>query len=159
MGRLLSLNLPTQRRGDEPAARLHCAARQGTIKNWSSDITNRFTFRIAIELGRTQSSEGGQIEILEVWGTRSRIEVGGQYLVHGKYAMPSRAGGELYFNQTTERNRNNSAPILDLQSLTVCNGKGKFTLLRAMDGEGQFHLQLMSADNFEPICLADVYFK
>jgi hypothetical protein len=63
-------------------------------------LADRFNYRIRFETGYTESKEGGRIEIREVWRTRSRIEVGGQYLVRGKYVLPPGERGKLYFYET-----------------------------------------------------------
>lgn len=63
-------------------------------------MANPFKYRVEFETGYTESKEGGRIEIREVWGTRPKIEVGGQYLVRGKYVLPPGEHGKLYFYET-----------------------------------------------------------
>lgn len=63
-------------------------------------LADRFKYRVPFETGSTESKEGGRIEIREVWGTRPRIEVGGQYLVRGNYVLPPGERGLLYFYAT-----------------------------------------------------------
>jgi RNA polymerase sigma factor (sigma-70 family) len=124
---------------------------------WASAVTGRFKFRIPVETGLTETEGGGRIEILEVWGTRPQIEVGGQYLVRGRYAMPSHERGTLYF-YLTANNWNNSGPNLDLQQTAVRKGEGEFALVHAMAGPGYFHLQLIGEDGGRSAMVANVYF-
>ena len=60
-------------------------------------LAGRFKYKVEFETGWTESHDGGHIEICEVWGTRPKIEVGGQYLVRGKYRLPKGQRGKLYF--------------------------------------------------------------
>ena len=135
-------------RADDPA---QAAAR-------AAALAGLFKFRVPVEFGLTETRGGGRIEILEVWGTRPRIEIGGQYLVRGKYAMPSQDHGKLYFYETSTGNWNNSGPTLDLQTTTVRRGEGEFTLVHAMAGPGYFHLQLEGQSGERDVCYANVYF-
>jgi RNA polymerase sigma factor (sigma-70 family) len=120
-------------------------------------LAGRFKYRIAFETGFTETQGGGRIEILDVWGTRPRIEVGGQYLVHGRYVLPGQEDGTLYFHLTAS-NWNNTGPDLDLQHTAVKKGAGEFTLLHAMGGPGSFHLHLVAADGEKWVTYANVYF-
>jgi hypothetical protein len=152
-------------------------ARKRHLDSTARFLADRFKYRVPVEIGASEFKDGGRIEILEVWGTRPKIEVGGQYLVRGKYAMPSHDRGRLYF-YLTETNPGNlggslSAPPgsnspsstfmpynwarvnLDLQSVEVRKGQGEFTLLHSMFGTGYFHLQMLTDGNKN---LANVYF-
>ena len=81
---------------------------------------NRFKYRIPVETGYTENKEGGRIEIQEVWGTRPRIEVGGLYLVRGKYVLPPGERGKLYFYETAEGAWGQGpTATMDLQSTAV----------------------------------------
>jgi RNA polymerase sigma factor (sigma-70 family) len=120
-------------------------------------LASRFPYRVPVEIGWTQTRDGGRIEILEVWGTRPRIEIGGQYLVHGKYTLPSRERGRLYFHRTSTGSDGTSTD-LDLQWAPVQKGQGEFTLLHGMSGPGYFHLHLVGPDEQQYDTLANVYF-
>jgi RNA polymerase sigma factor (sigma-70 family) len=122
---------------------------------WAAAIAGQFKHRIPVEIGLTETSNGGRIDILEVWGTRPKIEVGGAYLVHGKYVLPSKENGKLYFYRTATEG-DGSGPVLDLQATTVAKGQGEFTLLHNMAGPGYFHLQLLAPDGDK--MFANVYF-
>jgi RNA polymerase sigma factor (sigma-70 family) len=119
-------------------------------------LANRFKYRVPFETGRTQSTEGGRIEIREVWGTRPRIEVGGQYLVRGKYVLPPGERGMLYFYASAGGAWGLTSP-LDLQSTAVDKQEGEFALVHGMAGPGYFHLYLAAAERYSR-CFADVYF-
>jgi beta-lactamase regulating signal transducer with metallopeptidase domain len=122
----------------------------------TSFLAKRFKYRIDFETGRNQTQNGGRLEIREVWGTRPRIEVGGQYLVRGKYVMPSSKPGKLYFYATASGAWNETAS-LDLQSTPVDPGEGEFELVHGMAGPGYFHLILTDADDYSR-WFANVYF-
>ncbi len=81
-------------------------------------LANRFKYLVPFETGRKQSRDGARIEIREVWGTRPQIEIGGQYLVKGKYVLPPGERGMLYFYATAGGAWGQTAS-LDLQSTAV----------------------------------------
>jgi hypothetical protein len=121
-------------------------------------LAGRFKYRVPFETGFTETREGGRIEIQEVWGTRPRIEVGGQYLVRGKYALPPGERGRLYFFETAEGAWGLTPTAnMDLQQTTLDKEKGEFTLLRGMAGPGYFHLYLASPERYSRM-FANVYF-
>lgn len=74
-------------------------------------LADRFKFRVPIEIGASEFHEDGRIDIVEVWGTRPRIEVGGQYLVRGKYVLPPGQRGTIHFYLTSEGRRGASKPV------------------------------------------------
>jgi hypothetical protein len=133
-------------------------------------IATMFKYRVPFEVGWSESSGGGRIEIAEVWGTRPKIEVGGQYLVRGRYVLTSGERGRLYFHLTGQINEtadprvgdrsipqwNNTGADLDMQRTDVHKGEGAFTLVHGMTGPGWFHLHLVKGDKHETI--ANVYF-
>jgi RNA polymerase sigma factor (sigma-70 family) len=119
-------------------------------------LAKRFQYRIPFEIGRTQTRQGGQIVIREVWGTRPRIEIGGQYLVRGKYALPAGERGRIYFYATASGPWGETAS-LDLQSTAVDKEEGEFALVHGMAGPGYFHLILTEAEHYSQ-WFADVYF-
>jgi RNA polymerase sigma factor (sigma-70 family) len=116
-------------------------------------LTGQLKYRIPIEIGLTETSNGGRIDIVEVWGTRPKIEVGGAYLVHGKYVLPSKEDGKVYFYRTATEG-SGSGPVLDLQTTIVAKGQGDFTLVHHMEGRGYFHLLLEAPEGR----FANVYF-
>jgi len=119
-------------------------------------IAARFKYKIEFETGRTQTKDGGRIDIVEVWGTRPKIEVGGQYLVRGKYVLPPGERGKLYFYASAGGAWGQTAS-LDLQSTEVDKQEGEFALVHGMAGPGYFHLILTSAERYSR-WFADVYF-
>jgi RNA polymerase sigma factor (sigma-70 family) len=121
-------------------------------------IASRFKYRIPVEIGRSQTTEDGRIQILDVWGTRPEIAVGGNYLVHGTYSMPSSERGKLYFHLSASDPRMAVSYDVDLQCVSVQKGEGEFTLMHSMMGPGFLHLQLLGHDGAQSPMLADVYF-
>jgi hypothetical protein len=121
-------------------------------------LANRFRYRIPVEIGYTENKEGGRIEILEVWGTRPRIEECGQYLVRGRYVLPPGERGKLYFYETaTGAWGQTPTATMDLQSTTLDKEKGEFLLMHGMAGPGYFHLYLASSERYSRT-FANVYF-
>jgi hypothetical protein len=120
-------------------------------------LAARFRYRVPIEKGYTEFSQGGRLEILEVRGTRPKIEVGGQYLVHGKYAMPFQDEGTVYLHRTTDK-WGDSEPDFDLQHMAVKKGQGEFTLVHGMAGSGSLHVHLIAKDQDRQVTIANVYF-
>jgi RNA polymerase sigma factor (sigma-70 family) len=137
---------------NEPASR---GAERGPP---GDSLSKRLRYRIPFEIGYTELREGGRLEIREVWGTRPRIEVGGQYLVRGRYVLPQGARGTLYFFETADGAWGNMRiPTLDLQTISLDQPEGEFTLLHGMSGPGYFHLYLSAADRYSRT-FANVYF-
>jgi hypothetical protein len=120
-------------------------------------LANRFKYRVPFEIGLTQTKDGGRIEIREVWGTRPRIEVGGQYVVRGRYVLPPGERGKLYFYATAGGAWGALPTTLDLQSTAVDKQEGEFALVHGMSGPGSFHLVLTAAESYSR-WFADVYF-
>lgn len=116
-------------------------------------VGEQFRHRVPYEIGRTEVVAGNAITIEEVWGTRPAIEVGGSYVVTGTYLLAADSG-ELIFWQTA-KNRDNTGPNIDTQSIRVPRGEGRFALLHDVPGPGYFHLVLVAEDGRE---VADVYF-
>jgi RNA polymerase sigma factor (sigma-70 family) len=119
-------------------------------------LADRFKYRVPFETGLTQSQKGGRIEIREVWGTRPLIEIGGQYLVRGKYVLPPGERGRLYFYATAGGPWGQTSP-LDLQSIAVDKQEGEFALVHGMAGPGSFHLYLADPERYSR-WFANVYF-
>jgi hypothetical protein len=99
-----------------------------------------------------------RIEITELWGTRPLIEVGGEYLVVGRYTLQSLEEARVVFNLTAE-NWPNSGPDMDLQRTTVEKGEGTFALVQSMRGPGRFHVSMNSFGGADSITVANVYFE
>jgi RNA polymerase sigma factor (sigma-70 family) len=119
---------------------------------------DQFKHRVAVEIGQTETAHGGRIEITEVWGTRPRIEVGGLYVVRGRYRLPPGERGKLYFYETATGGWGNRAtPTMDLQSADVDGESGEFELMHGMGGPGYFHLYLAERDKYSRF-FANVYF-
>ncbi len=126
-------------------------------RNRARELTDLFQFRVPIEIGVSESQNGGRIDIVEVRGTRPRIEVGGQYLVRGKCKLPKgERSGKIYFFRTATEG-SGVATILDLDSTEVNKQEGEFTLIHAMSGAGHLHLVLSDPERYSRM-FANVYF-
>ncbi len=129
-------------------------------KNAVCDTTfpaDHFKYRVPFETGYTENKDGGRIEIREVWGTRPRFEVGGQYLVRGKYVLPPGERGKLYFSATAGGAWGGITTTLDLQPTAVDKRKGEFALVHGMFGPESFHLVLADPQRYSRM-IANVYF-
>jgi multidrug efflux pump subunit AcrA (membrane-fusion protein) len=120
-------------------------------------LAARFRYRVPIQTGYTEFSQGGRLEILEIRGTRPKIEVGGQYVVRGRYDMPFQDEGTIYFDLTSYQ-WDKPQPTFDLQHVAVKKGQGEFTVLHGMAGSGGFHLYLIAKDRGREFRIANVYF-
>jgi RNA polymerase sigma factor (sigma-70 family) len=144
---------------EKKVARLEQATQPGRDEGKSRDTlaANLFKYQVPFETGFTQTRDGGRIEIREVWGTRKRVEVGGQYLVRGKYVLPPGEHGKLYFYETATGDWSQPTATLDLQSTVVDKQEGEFTLVHGMAGPGYFHLYLADPERYSRY-FANVYF-
>jgi hypothetical protein len=132
--------------------------RRGERSSLASFPANRLKYRIPFEIGHTESNEGGRIEIQELWGTRPRIEIGGQYLVRGRYQLPPGERGTLYFYETASGAWGlTPTASMDLQYVHLDKEKGAFALLHGMAGPGYFHLHLVARERYSRT-FANVYF-
>ncbi|HEX3601322.1 MAG TPA: sigma-70 family RNA polymerase sigma factor, partial [Lacipirellulaceae bacterium] len=122
-------------------------------------FAGRFKYKVPVEIGQTEFKDGGRIEIEEIWGTRPKIEVGGQYIVRGKYTLPPGEKGRLYFYETSngQWGREPTSDV-DLQKVDLDKETGEFTLVHGMMGPGSFHLYLASPDKYSHY-FANVYFR
>jgi len=117
------------------------------------EIAARFRHRLDFDLGKEESTASDRVEVTELWGTRPRIEIGGEYLVVGRYTLGSADDGTVYFYMTGN-NWDNSGPVMDLQRLDVRRGTGTFVLQHRMRGPGWFHVNLYGGSRE----VADLYF-
>lgn len=116
-------------------------------------IAARFKYKVPFETGKRESTATDQVEVIGLWGTRPRIEIGGEYLVVGRYTLQSDERGHVFFYMTGN-NWDNSGPVMDLQRTEVRRGSGTFVLQHKMAGPGWFHVDLYGEENE----LADLYF-
>jgi RNA polymerase sigma factor (sigma-70 family) len=159
--RQLSSEVETLRRDMELLKRDVGAIREkvlGTSKTGQASLdagtSGLFKFRVPFEIGVSEFTEGNRLEIKEVWGTRPKIEVGGQYLVRGKYVLVSHDQGVVYFFETAD-GAGGWGTILDLQQTPVRKGEGEFTLIHAMASPGWFHVVMSGGEKYG---IANVYF-
>jgi RNA polymerase sigma factor (sigma-70 family) len=123
-----------------------------------ASVAARFKHKVPFEVGRTYLADGGHLEIVEVWGTRPAIEIGGQYVVRGKYNLPSKQEGRMYLHLTANSQANATSYELDLQNIAVAGGQGEFTLMHAMGATGWLHVTLIGKSGDKDVTYADQYF-
>jgi hypothetical protein len=158
---LLKLNLQAvleKLRAEEAEMRADAKPDNDEAAKRFAGVASRFKYKVPFEIGATDFKDDARIEILEVWGTKPKIEIGGQYIVRGKYVLPSQ-DGKLYFHATatgTGPGWDGTGVDMDLQFTDVRKGEGEFTLLHGLGGPGAFHLTLTPTDKY--MALADVYF-
>jgi len=116
-------------------------------------IAKQFRYKLDFDRGQELSTPTDRVEILEVWGTRPEIEIGGEYMVVGRYTLGSADEGKIYFWMTAN-DWDNSGPNMDLQEAEARRGTGTFVLQHAMEGPGWFHVNLYG--NGKEV--ADLYF-
>ena len=138
-------------------ARLDQETRPGHDTCDTTFLADRFKYRVPFETGRTQTAKGGRIEIREVWGTRSRIEIGGQYLVRGKYVLAARRTTRQALLLRVGRGSVGPDSVARSTIHAVDKQEGEFALVHGMAGPGHFHLTLRSAESYSR-WFADVYF-
>jgi hypothetical protein len=96
-------------------------------------LAERFKFKVPVEIGETKNSPGYRIEILEVLGTQPQIQIGGVYIVRGRYVMATPRQANIYFYESAN-GPNGVGPNMDLQSTKVSEAEGEFTLMHTMRG-------------------------
>jgi beta-lactamase regulating signal transducer with metallopeptidase domain len=151
-----TLLLPTFVRTATPGAAAAANKDASATQVGTTFLAKLFKYRVPFETGLTETSEGGRIDIREVRGTRPKIEVGGQYLVRGKYVLPPGERGALYFYASASGPWGKTAS-LDLQSTQLEKQEGDFELVHGMAGPGYFHLVLSDPKRYTRM-FANVYF-
>jgi RNA polymerase sigma factor (sigma-70 family) len=116
-------------------AELEREARRNDVRSIEPQkyLADKFKFKVPVEIGETKNSEGYRIEILEVLGTQPRIQIGGVYIVRGRYVMPSARRASVYFHESAN-GPNGVGPEMDLQYTKVDEAEGVFTLMHTMRG-------------------------
>jgi len=119
------------------------------------DVASRFQYDVPIETGKVWSAGPDRISILEIWGTRPRIEVGGHYLVRGTYTLKSADAGEVFFHV---KGPSNAGSDLDLQHVQVRRGSGNFSVVHGFSKDGNCHVSLFAQKGSDYVPAADLYF-
>jgi RNA polymerase sigma factor (sigma-70 family) len=129
-------------------------------------LISQFKHKVPFEIGWKEFKDGGQLEILQVWGTQPTIKIGGSYVVHGRYRLPAQKRGKLYLFQTAASGTPGwdawcrdprGTPIIDLQKADADKGEGEFLLFHTMHGPGYFHVVLSDVNKYENM-YGNVYF-
>jgi hypothetical protein len=137
------------------AAESHRGAGQGA---WQEELGSRFNHSVPFETRGKDRGGDDSIEILEVLGTRPAIEVGGEYVVRGRYRLSSFERGRVVLYETENGGSGTSTFDVDLQTMNVERGQGTFTLLHAMPVDGWLHVDLYGLTGTAPTELCSVYF-
>jgi hypothetical protein len=121
-------------------------------------VASRFKYRIPFDVNSVQSPGADRVEVSELWGTRSKIEVGGDYLVVGTYSLQSLKQGRVCFYLTAD-GWDNSGSDTDLLRIDAAQGQGSFALVHSMPGPGDLHVSLSGWRDGDSIRVANVYLK
>jgi hypothetical protein len=127
----------------------------GCVSSPFAPVESRFRYRIPFEVGRTEFVGDDRLEVREVWGTRPRIEIGGDYLVLGRYHLDSAQRGRVVLYETTSNWTLDGADT-DLLSWSAVRGDGEFALVHSMPGPGELHVSLLTHEDATRV--ANVYF-
>lgn len=101
--------------------------------------------RIPFELGAVEFYDGDEIAISEVWGSKPLFEVGGTYVVRGRYTLRSASTAKILFGLTVSKG-SGAAPIPKGSEVAVPKGQGSFELSRPLAAEGTLHLTFYGSD-------------
>jgi len=105
----------------------------------------QFPHAVGFAIGRSDLKPDDRIVIEEVRGTRPSFEVGGIYLVRGKYTLGSRADARLSLTVTTRTpgdcTKGNGRGVLDVR-----RGSGSFELASVFAYEGYPHVWFRVGD-------------
>lgn len=125
---------------------------------WQQQLLARLAHTIPFETRGTAHAGEDSIEILQVLGTRPAIEVGGEYVIRGRYRLNSFERGRVVLYETENGGSGTSTFDVDLQAMNVERGEGTFTLLHAMPVDGWLHVDLDGITGSRPTELCSVYF-
>ncbi len=127
-------------KGDQPPPVADEAPKpdEGESTRASQDDEKRFPHVLDFRLGKRKFAEGDDIVITEIRGTRPRFEIGGRYLVRGRYTLGSQQSAVLCLYRTTKKRV--SVPGNKNQTMQVEKGSGTFALEKVIHHEGYLHL-------------------
>jgi hypothetical protein len=93
---------------------------------------------------------GDTISISLVRGDRARLEVGGTYLVQGRYTLASDFAATLALSLTAASSSEGRGKWSDVQRRTVDAGTGTFAFVATMHTPGEFHVSFYFTDPKNP---------
>jgi hypothetical protein len=141
---------------------LSCAAMSlaatGCAATGSERTEARFPYRIAFETRHAKLNGDDALEITELRGTRPTIELGGEYLLRGRYRLSSHEKGRVVFYETENGGPGTWSTDVDLQYRRITKGEGTFELLHGLPVDGWFHVELEGAKSDGSIVLHNIYF-
>lgn len=138
------------------------------LSSISPEFEAQFPYPIEIHLDSPELPAGDVIVITSMKGDRPHLEVGGTYLVHGKYVLASTDEAILGVSITHQTERQawigvppggepaRRDPVDPAQRLRIRRGEGTFTLAIPMRYEGRFHVSFYPKSHGE--ALGGVYF-
>ncbi|MEQ9499101.1 MAG: hypothetical protein RIT81_19625 [Deltaproteobacteria bacterium] len=107
---------------------------------------------VPFEVGATELAPGDLITIDRIVGERSSLEVGGHYVVHGRYRLASHARAKLLLSVTTTDQDAAAQPTtIDLEA-----GEGTFTIPLELTAAGYPHVTFYEIETGRPF--SGVYF-
>lgn len=117
-------------------------ARSGCKRVLDTDFPDNTAFRYAVdyELGATNVKTDDQIVINEVRGTEPSFEVGGIYLVKGRYTLASAPNATLLLSVTATERGEGCTSGNGRASVQVDKGAGVFELAAPIPYPGQPHV-------------------
>jgi hypothetical protein len=132
---------PTERKEDPSESSTPVSSKTDSTA-FSKEEIRRFPYALDFRLGASKFREGDSITISGIRGTRPTFEVGGDYLVKGRYTLTSCATASLCFYRTTkERVGTRTHPS---QVTKVRRGTGGFSLVKPIQHDGYLHLSFYS---------------
>jgi len=105
---------------------------------FSKEEMQRFPHALDFCLGENEFLQGDNITIRGIRGTRPAFEVGGKYLVKGRYTLKSQDRAQLCLYRSTKKPV--TTRTYPSQVTEVRNGTGDFSLEKLIQADGHLHL-------------------
>jgi hypothetical protein len=106
---------------------------------FSKEEIQRFPHALDFCLGENEFLQGDNITIRGIRGTRPAFEVGGKYLVKGRYTLKSQDMARLCFYRSVKKQvswtKDHPSQVTEVR-----NGTGDFSLEKTIQFDGQCHL-------------------
>ncbi|MGC8641970.1 MAG: hypothetical protein ACP5XB_19055, partial [Isosphaeraceae bacterium] len=111
-----------------------------------SRATLEFPHIVPFKQGATRFLKGDEITILEVRGTADSFKPGNLYWIKGTYSLASRKKATLAAYTTARDAENGRGIIYTVQTTTINQGDGTFTLILPMSCRGWPHVSFYLAE-------------
>jgi len=118
----------------------------------------RATVAVPVVEERLGFSAGDEIVIEEIVGSVPQLEVGGVYLLTGRYSLRSRPSARIVLFSTGSDNRFRTRGY---KNIVVEKGDERFHLAFAVVGDGDLHISMHEADDEygNGRSIGDIYFR